>query len=47
MTSTQTTMAAATPTEKTRKRNSSREGQPQKAGWFARIVVLILAADGD
>jgi alpha-glucoside transport system permease protein len=41
MTSTQTTMAAATPTEKTRKR-ASREGQPQKAGWFARIVVLIL-----
>ena len=41
MTSTQTTMAAATPTEKTR-RKSSREGQPQKAGWFARIVVLIL-----
>ena len=42
MTSTQTTMAAATPTQKTRKRNTSREGQPQKAGWFARIVVLIL-----
>ncbi|WP_299925392.1 carbohydrate ABC transporter permease [uncultured Nocardioides sp.] len=41
MTSTQTTMAAATPTEKTRKR-ASREGQPQKAGWFARIVVLTL-----
>jgi alpha-glucoside transport system permease protein len=41
MTSTQTTMAAATPTEKTR-RKASREGQPQKAGWFARIVVLIL-----
>ena len=41
MTSTQTTMAAATPTEKTRRR-ASREGQPQKAGWFARIVVLIL-----
>jgi alpha-glucoside transport system permease protein len=42
MTSTQTTPAAATPTSKTRKRASSREGQPQKAGWFARIVVLIL-----
>jgi alpha-glucoside transport system permease protein len=42
MTSTQTTMAAATPAEKTRKRTSSREGQPQKAGWFARIVVFIL-----
>jgi alpha-glucoside transport system permease protein len=42
MTQTQTTMAAATPTEKTRRRNTSREGQPQKAGWFARIVVLIL-----
>lgn len=41
MTSTQTTMAAATPTEKPR-RKASREGQPQKAGWFARIVVLIL-----
>ncbi|HEU4546629.1 MAG TPA: carbohydrate ABC transporter permease [Microlunatus sp.] len=41
MTSTQTTMAAATPTEKTR-RKASREGQPQKAGWFARIVVFIL-----
>jgi alpha-glucoside transport system permease protein len=42
MTQTQTTMAAATPTDKTRRRNTSREGQPQKAGWFARIVVLIL-----
>lgn len=42
MTSTQTTMAAATPTERTRRRNTSREGQPQKAGWFARIVVLVL-----
>ena len=42
MTSTQTTPAAATPTSKTRKRVSSREGQPQKAGWFARIVVFIL-----
>ena len=42
MTSTQTTPAAATPTSKTRKRASSREGQPQKAGWFARIVVFIL-----
>jgi alpha-glucoside transport system permease protein len=41
MTSTQTTMAAATPTQKTRRR-ASREGQPQKAGWFARIVVFIL-----
>ena len=42
MTSTQTTMAAATPAKTTRKRASSREGQPQKAGWFARIVVLVL-----
>jgi len=42
MTQTQTTMAAATPTEKTRRRNTSREAQPQKAGWFARIVVFIL-----
>jgi len=42
MTSTQTTMAAATPTKNRRKRNASREGQPQKAGWFAKIVVLIL-----
>ena len=42
MTSTQTTPAAATPTSKTRKRAASREGQPQKAGWFARIVVFIL-----
>ncbi|HEU4547445.1 MAG TPA: carbohydrate ABC transporter permease [Microlunatus sp.] len=42
MTSTQTTMGAATPTTKTRKRQPSREGQPQKAGWFARIVVFIL-----
>ncbi|HEX5919025.1 MAG TPA: carbohydrate ABC transporter permease [Nocardioides sp.] len=42
MTSTQTTMAAATPTEKTRRRQPSREGQPQKAGWFARTVVAIL-----
>ncbi len=41
MTTTQTTMAAATPTQKTRRR-ASREGQPQKAGWFARIVVAIL-----
>ncbi|WP_253942655.1 carbohydrate ABC transporter permease [Nocardioides sp. zg-1230] len=41
MTQTQTTMAAATPTEKTR-RKASREGQPQKAGWFARTVVFIL-----
>ena len=43
MTQTQTTAAAAPPTAKTRKRvSSSREGQPQKAGWFARIVVFIL-----
>ena len=42
MTQTQTTMAAATPTPKTRKRASGRGEQPQKAGWFARIVVLIL-----
>ena len=43
MTQTQTTMAAATPAPKTRRRaTSSREGQPQKAGWFARIVVFIL-----
>ena len=42
MTSTQSTMAAATPAEKTRRRYTSREGQPQKAGWFARIVVFIL-----
>jgi alpha-glucoside transport system permease protein len=42
MTSTQTTPAAATPTSKTRKRASSSEGQPQKAGWFARIVVFVL-----
>jgi alpha-glucoside transport system permease protein len=42
MTQTQTTMAAATPTPKKRKRTSSREGQPQKAGWFARIVVFVL-----
>jgi alpha-glucoside transport system permease protein len=40
MTQTQTTPAAATPTAKTRKRAPSREGMPQKAGWFARIVVL-------
>ena len=38
MTQTQTTMGAATPTPKTRKRVSSRGGQPQKAGWFARIA---------
>ena len=42
MTQTQTTPGAATPTAKMRKRVSSREGQPQKAGWFARIVVFIL-----
>jgi alpha-glucoside transport system permease protein len=42
MTSTQTTPAAATPTPKTRRRVSSRDSQPQKAGWFARIVVFIL-----
>ena len=42
MTQTQTTPAAATPTPKTRRRVSSREGQPQKAGWFARIVVFVL-----
>lgn len=42
MTQTQTTPAAATPTPKTRKRVASREGSPQKAGWFARIVVFIL-----
>jgi alpha-glucoside transport system permease protein len=42
MTSTQTTMAAGTPTGKTRKRQKSRDGSPQKAGWFARIVVFIL-----
>ena len=42
MTSTQTTMGAATPTTKTRRRQPSREGQPQKAGWFARIVVFVL-----
>ena len=42
MTQTQTTMAAATPASAKRKRTSSREGQPQKAGWFARIVVFIL-----
>lgn len=42
MTQTQTTMAAATPTTKKRKRQPSREGSPQKAGWFARIVVFIL-----
>jgi alpha-glucoside transport system permease protein len=40
MTSTQTTKAAATP--KTRKRQKSREGAPQKAGWFARVVVFLL-----
>jgi alpha-glucoside transport system permease protein len=42
MTQTQTTMAAATPTPKKRKRQPSREGSPQKAGWFARIVVFTL-----
>lgn len=42
MTSTHTTMAAATPSEKTRKRQKSDGGQPQKAGWFARTVVGIL-----
>lgn len=42
MTQTQTTPAAATPTPKTRKRVASREGSPQKAGWFARIVVFVL-----
>lgn len=41
MTQTQTTMAAATPTPKTR-RKVSRGDTPQKSGWFARIVVLIL-----
>jgi len=42
MTSTQTTMAAATPPPKARKRQKSREGAPQKAGWFARVVVFAL-----
>lgn len=42
MTSTHTTMAAATPSQKTRKRQKSDGGQPQKAGWFARTVVGIL-----
>ena len=42
MTSTQTTPAAATPTRRVRKAQVPRGEAPQKAGWFARIVVFIL-----
>jgi alpha-glucoside transport system permease protein len=42
MTSTQTTPAAATPTRRARKAQAPRGEAPQKAGWFARIVVAVL-----
>jgi alpha-glucoside transport system permease protein len=44
MTDTATTQAAATPTSKQRRKATSYDANPAKAGWFTRIVLVILCA---